>query len=34
MRDEEIRALTQAQQAGMVSMRRKLHQIPESGVAE
>ncbi|MED9820682.1 MAG: M20 family metallopeptidase [Christensenellales bacterium] len=34
MRDEEIRALAQAQQAWMVSMRRKLHQIPESGFAE
>ncbi len=34
MRDEEIRALAQAQQAWMVAMRRKLHRIPESGFAE
>ena len=34
MRDEEIRALAQAQQAWMVSMRRKLHRIPEGGFAE
>lgn len=34
MKDEEIRALAQAQQAWMVAMRRRLHRIPEGGFAE
>lgn len=34
MKDEEIRALAQAQQAWMVTMRRRLHRIPEGGFAE
>lgn len=34
MKDDEIRALAQAQQAWMVTMRRRLHRIPEGGFAE
>lgn len=34
MRDEELKALVEAQQDWMIEMRRRLHRIPEKGFAE